>query len=96
MFVSSAAPNKRSLGAMNGLAQTIVSTQRAVGPAAAASLFAFSLQNNVLGGQFAYAVLLALACVGLYVASQLPRNTWKVSLDNYVESLANRFLFLVI
>jgi MFS family permease len=79
MFVSSAAPNKRSLGAMNGLAQTIVSTQRAVGPAAAASLFAFSLQNNVLGGQFAYAVLLALACVGLYVASQLPRNTWKLA-----------------
>ena len=82
MFVSSAAPNKRSLGAMNGLAQTIVSTQRAVGPAAAASLFAFSLQSNILGGQFAYAVLLALAGVGLYVASQLPRNTWKVSTGN--------------
>ncbi|KAI9434840.1 MFS general substrate transporter, partial [Lactarius indigo] len=83
MFVSSAAPNKRSLGALNGLAQTVVSTQRAVGPAAAASLFAFSLQNNVLGGQFAYAVLLSLACVGLCVAVQLPRNTWKsqVSLE---------------
>ena len=58
MSVSSAAPNKRSLGAMNGLAQTIVSTLRALGPAAATSLFAFSLQNNILGGQFAYAVLL--------------------------------------
>ncbi|KAH8989287.1 major facilitator superfamily domain-containing protein [Lactarius akahatsu] len=57
MFVASAAPNKRSLGALNGLAQTVVSTQRAVGPAATASLFAFSLQNNILGGQFAYAVL---------------------------------------
>ncbi|KAI9453846.1 MFS general substrate transporter [Lactarius psammicola] len=77
MFVSSAAPNKRSLGAMNGLAQMVVSTQRAVGPAAAASLFAFSLQNNILGGQFAYAVLLSLAGVGLYVAVQLPRDTWK-------------------
>ncbi|KAH9036970.1 MFS general substrate transporter [Lactarius pseudohatsudake] len=77
MFVSSAAPNKRSLGALNGLAQTVVSTQRAVGPAAAASLFAFSLQNNILGGQFAYAVLLSFACVGLCVAVQLPRNTWK-------------------
>lgn len=77
MFVSSAAPNKRSLGAMNGLAQTVVSIQRAVGPAAAASLFAFSLQNNILGGQFAYAVLLSLACVGLCVAVQLPRDTWR-------------------
>ncbi|KAH9046513.1 MFS general substrate transporter [Lactarius hengduanensis] len=80
MFVASAAPNKRSLGALNGLAQTVVSTQRAVGPAAAASLFAFSLQNNILGGQSAYAVLLSFACVGLCVAVQLPRNTWKSQL----------------
>ena len=93
MFVSSAAPNKRSLGAMNGLAQTVVSTQRAVGPAAAASLFAFSLQNNILGGQFAYVVLLSLACVGLYVAFQLPRNTWKVSLEATMgKSPSNLFL----
>ncbi|KAH8986533.1 MFS general substrate transporter [Lactarius hatsudake] len=77
MFVASAAPNTRSLGALNGLAQMVVSTQRAVGPAAAASLFAFSLQNNIFGGQFAYAVLLSFACVGLCVAMQLPRNTWK-------------------
>ncbi|KAH9164612.1 MFS general substrate transporter [Lactarius sanguifluus] len=80
MFVSSAAPNTRSLGALNGLAQMVVSTQRAVGPAAATSLFAFSLQNNILGGQFAYAVLLSFACVGLCVAVQLPRNTWKSQL----------------
>ncbi len=68
---------------MNGLAQTVVSTLRAVGPAAAASLFAFSLQSNILGGQFAYVVLLSLACVGLCVAIQLPRDTWKsqVSLE---------------
>ncbi|KAH9081447.1 hypothetical protein EDB83DRAFT_545646 [Lactarius deliciosus] len=41
-----------------------------VGPAAA-SLFAFSLHNNVCGqlsGQFAYALLLSLACVGPCVA----------------------------
>ena len=68
---------------MNGLAQTIVSTQRALGPAAATSLFAFSLQNNILGGYFSYTILLALASIGLYVASQFPRNTWKVSLSHY-------------
>ncbi|KAH8989285.1 hypothetical protein EDB92DRAFT_2115372 [Lactarius akahatsu] len=61
MFVSSTAPNKRSLGALNGLSQTVVSTQRAVGPVAAAALFASSLHNNVLGRQFANAVLLSLA-----------------------------------
>ena len=77
MYISSASPNKRSLGATNGIAQTVVSLQRTVAPAVAASLFAFSLDNNVLGGNFAYAVLLVLVCVGLGVALQLPRSTWK-------------------
>ena len=35
---------------MNGLAQTVVLILRAVGPAAAVSIFAFSLQNKVTGG----------------------------------------------
>ena len=77
MYVCSAAPNKRSLGATNGVAQTVVSIQRTVAPAAAASLFAFSLEKNLLGGNFVYVVLVAIACVGLGVALQLPGNTWK-------------------
>lgn len=77
MYVSTAAPNKRSLGATNGVAQTIVSIQRTVGPAAAASLFAFSLENNILRGNFVYVVLLAIVWVGLGVAVQLPKNMWK-------------------
>jgi len=77
MYVSSSAPSRRSLGATNGLAQTVVSIQRTVAPAAAASLFAFSLNNNILGGNFTYVVLTALVCVGLCIAAQLPKNTWK-------------------
>jgi len=77
MYVSSAAPNKQSLGATNGIAQTVVSIQRTVGPAAASSLFAFSLENNILGGNFAYVVLLGTVCAGLCVAVQLPVTTWK-------------------
>ncbi|KAI0302856.1 MFS general substrate transporter [Multifurca ochricompacta] len=76
MYISTAAPNKRSLGATNGLAQTVVSIQRAVGPAIAASLFAFSLENNILGGNFVYVVLLFFVYLGLHVAVQLPKETW--------------------
>jgi hypothetical protein len=76
MYISSAAPNERSLGATNGIAQMVVSIQRTVGPAAIASLFAFSLNNNILGGNFAYVVPLAMVFVGLGVAVQLPNNTW--------------------
>jgi hypothetical protein len=77
MYVCSAAPNKRSLGATNGLAQTVVSVQRTVGPAAAASLFAFTVKNDILGGYLTYVVLLAAVCGSLCVAVQLPKTTWK-------------------
>ncbi|KAI9443937.1 MFS general substrate transporter [Lactarius indigo] len=77
MYISSAAPNRRSLGATNGVAQTMVSIQRAIGPAASASLFAFSLENNILSGNFVYVALLALVGVGLGGAVQLPRDMWK-------------------
>ncbi|KAF8267244.1 MFS general substrate transporter [Lactarius quietus] len=71
MYISSAAPNKRSLGAAYGLAQVMSSIQCAVGPVAADWLFAFSLTHNVLGGNFAYVVLLGW-CVLRWVC---PRNS---------------------
>ncbi|KAH8979282.1 MFS general substrate transporter [Lactarius akahatsu] len=77
MYIASAAPNKRSLGATNGLAQTMVSIQRTIGPAAAASLFAFSLEKNILGGNFAYVMMLTVVWVGLGAAVQLPKNMWR-------------------
>lgn len=76
MYISSASPSKRSLGAVNGFARVVASVQCAVGPAAADSLFAFSVTNNVLGGNFVYVVLLTLVCIGLYIAVRLPRNMW--------------------
>jgi len=76
MYISSASPNKRSLGALNGLAQTVASVQRTFGPAAADSLFAFSVTNNVMGGNFVYAVLVTLVCIGLCVAVKFPKHAW--------------------
>ncbi|KAH9015506.1 MFS general substrate transporter [Lactarius hengduanensis] len=65
MYISSAVPNKRSLGATNGLAHTVASIQGMVGPGVADWLFAFSLTNNVLGGNFAYVILVVLVGVAL-------------------------------
>ncbi len=76
MYTSSAAPNKRSLGAVYGLAQVATSIQYAVGPFGADWLFAFSLTHNVLGGNFPYVVLVSVACVGLAVSTRLPRGIW--------------------
>ena len=76
MYIASAAPNRRSLGATYGLAQVAASTQRMLGPAAADWLFAFSLTNNVLGGNFVYLFLIILVGVGLCISVQLPRKMW--------------------
>ncbi|KAI9443957.1 MFS general substrate transporter [Lactarius indigo] len=76
MYVSSAAPNKRSLGAVYGLSHVATSILSAVGAASADWLYAFSLTHNVLGGKFAYIVLLGVVCVELGVSTQLPKNTW--------------------
>ncbi|KAH9169239.1 MFS general substrate transporter [Lactarius sanguifluus] len=76
MYFSSAAPNRRSLGAVFGFSHVANSVVSAVGPAAADWLFAFSLIHNVLGGKFAYLVLLGVVCVTLGVSMQLPKNAW--------------------
>ncbi|KAH8985291.1 MFS general substrate transporter [Lactarius akahatsu] len=75
MFVSSAAPNKRLLGAVYGLSHVAISVLRIVGPGAD-WLFAFSLTHNVLGGKLAYVVLLGVVCVTLGISTQLPKNSW--------------------
>ena len=76
MYITSIAPNKRSLGAVNGMAQTTASIARAVGPAASTALFAYSLDHNLLGGYGVFAVLAVTACFGIFLASRLPKNIY--------------------
>ncbi|KAG8780304.1 hypothetical protein FRC12_023221, partial [Ceratobasidium sp. 428] len=65
IFVTSAAPSKSSLGTLNGISQTTISAIRAIGPASATSLFAFSVERNVWGGWFVYAVLASVNVLGI-------------------------------
>ncbi|KAJ7816047.1 member of major facilitator superfamily multidrug-resistance, DHA1 sub-family, partial [Mycena olivaceomarginata] len=76
IYISAAAPNRASLGATNGLCQLTVSLFRAVGPALANSLFSLSMEKGYLHGYLVYYVLVALTCVALWVAAQLPRQPW--------------------
>ncbi|KDQ31605.1 hypothetical protein PLEOSDRAFT_1035483, partial [Pleurotus ostreatus PC15] len=75
IFISSAAPSRQSLGAVNGLSQVVVSIMRAVGPAAANSLFSVSITSRYLGGQLVYVILIASTGVAILVSSMLPRHT---------------------
>ncbi|KAF9480005.1 major facilitator superfamily multidrug-resistance, DHA1 sub-family [Pholiota conissans] len=74
IFISNASPNRASLGATNGLSQMSVSIMRAIGPAAANSLFSISIAKGYMGGYLVYYVLLSVVCVSLVIASMLPRH----------------------
>ncbi|KAF9498816.1 MFS general substrate transporter [Pleurotus eryngii] len=77
MFITAAAPNRRSLGATNGLSQTTVSVARAIGPAMTTSLYSFSVQYHFLGGKLVYVILMVLTLFALALAKKLPEDGWK-------------------
>jgi len=77
MFITSAAPNRRSLGATNGMGQTVVSVLRALGPALSTSLFALSLEHNLVGGYAVYLILLVISGLSLPLAVRLPKEPWR-------------------
>lgn len=72
MYITAAAPNRRCLGALNGVAQTTASVVRAVGPAAATSLFAYSMHSNFMGGYGVYIVLVLATIATLPLSAMLP------------------------
>ncbi|KAF9479984.1 major facilitator superfamily transporter [Pholiota conissans] len=76
IYVTESAPNRYSLGATNGLAQTTVSTARAIGPVLSTSLFSFSVRHDIMGGYGVYLILTGIAILALALAIQLPSQTW--------------------
>lgn len=76
IFITAASPNRASLGATNGLCQMTVSIMRAVGPAAANSLFSLSMENNYLEGYLVYYVLVVVTAAAIVFGLMLPRQLW--------------------
>ena len=74
IFITASAPNRASLGTVNGMAQMIVSIMRTIGPATANSLFSLSIdkEHHYMGGNLVYVVLSLVVCVALYIATLLP------------------------
>jgi hypothetical protein len=74
MFITASAPAKNALGAINGMGQMSVSVTHAIGPVTAASIFAFSKEHNILGGQAVFVFLCIPAAGLLWLASYLPKE----------------------
>ena len=76
MYMTSSVDNPRALGSMNGIAQTAASLTRAVGPATATTLFAYTLQNDWMGGLGVYVVFITIFLCIFPLAYKLPENGW--------------------
>ncbi|KAK8870112.1 hypothetical protein IAR55_000682 [Kwoniella newhampshirensis] len=68
IMVNDAAPNRRSLGAINGWSQAVSSMMRAIGPATASTLFALSVDRHALGGNLIWVVQVVLSLISVGVA----------------------------
>ena len=76
MYMTSSADNPRALGSVNGIAQTAASLARAVGPAISTTLFAYTLQNDWLGGLGIYVVFVTISLCVFPLAYKLPEEGW--------------------
>jgi MFS family permease len=72
LFIRAAAPNRASLGATTGIAQVALAVGRIVGPASAASLFSYSLQEGH-DAWLIYYFLIAIVFLAVGTALLLPR-----------------------
>jgi len=72
LFVRSATPTPAALGTTNGLAQTMSSFTRTIGPACVTSLYAISREYKLLGGQLVYIVLTLVTAVMFSASFLLP------------------------
>jgi len=74
IMVKSAAPNKESLGATFGLSQSVGCVARASAPAFASSLFALSVDKQILKGYFVWIILLFISFAGIVRTKNLKQT----------------------
>ncbi|GJJ08256.1 hypothetical protein Clacol_002466 [Clathrus columnatus] len=79
MLLKDAAPSPEALGSTNGLAQWFQCLMRSFSPAFVSSLFAISIDNNLLGGHLWVVIMCSLATFGYYITSKIPEARARVN-----------------
>lgn len=80
ILVKEAAPSPASLGRTNGIVQFAMCFARAFSPAFVSSLFALSLDYNILGGYFWVLIMTIISILGASLSRSIERGR-KVSYD---------------
>ncbi|QRV89502.1 major facilitator superfamily transporter [Ceratobasidium sp. AG-Ba] len=68
LLTKSNAPCPEGLGSTNGLVQAVMCLARIFSPAFVSATFAFTVEHNLLGGQFVWVVMLIICLAGIYIA----------------------------
>ncbi|KAG1738984.1 major facilitator superfamily domain-containing protein [Suillus lakei] len=74
LYINNGAPSRDLLGATNGLAQTLGSMMRTVGPTEVSSLFALSLEKNLAGGTAVSWIMCMIIILVLAFSTYLPKS----------------------
>ncbi|KAF8872620.1 major facilitator superfamily multidrug-resistance, DHA1 sub-family [Infundibulicybe gibba] len=73
IIIIQSVPSRGSMGAINGLAQTLACSMRTLAPSIASSLFSISLERNLAGGNLVYIILLGINLIGIRTSFMLLR-----------------------
>lgn len=74
VIFSEVSPSKSSLGAINGIAQTVACTMRVIAPFTSSSLFSLSQEKNLLGGTMWYCILELVVIAGVITSFRLEES----------------------
>jgi len=87
ILVKEHAPGPSSLSTANGLSQFAQCLARTIAPAFVSSLFASSIDYNLLGGQFWMVIMLFISCLSCLHALTVPEDTGFVDVSKGFESI---------
>jgi len=76
MYITPSVPSKRSLGGVNGLAETAGLVSGLVGSAIAKAMFNASAEGGWMGGYSGYYLLSLSAVGGVVLVGTLPNGDW--------------------
>ncbi|KAK2467256.1 hypothetical protein APHAL10511_000805 [Amanita phalloides] len=74
VIITGVAPNRSSLGTVNGVGQAVGSITRSLGPSFASSLHSISLQRQLAGGNGVYYIMTVIVVIGVRLTFMLPKK----------------------
>ncbi|KAF8585705.1 MFS general substrate transporter [Ramaria rubella] len=74
IMVMNAVPSSSSLATINGLSQMTVTFSQAIAPGAASSLFAFSINSGIVGGNLIWIIFFAFTCAAALHSASLKES----------------------